>query len=1159
VSVLLVTLVAALLFAIVPASATGSSSEASSPRSGAGLWRPVASIDRSSRGASAAVTMTGYRAFDLARGGMKGLLSTAPLEATRATARPLVLSLPTPSGGFARFAVLESPVVAPALGARFPFVKTYGGQGVDDPAATIRLDLGRTGFHAQVLSPNGDWFIDPYYHLDQSVYVSYFKRDLVNTHGPFLPLEPRGGRGLDALEPLAGDEAARTVGTELRTYRTAVAVTGEYSTFHGGTVPLVHNAIVTAVNRVTGVYERELAIRLQLVANNDSLIYLNPATDPYTNTNPSQLLSQNQSNIDAVVGNANYDLGHVFSTGGGGLAGLAVVGRTGQKARGETGLPAPTGDAFYIDYVAHEMGHQFGGNHSFNGTRGSCAGNANTSTAMEPGSGTTIMAYAGICGLDDLQLHSDDYFHAISFDEIVAYTTTPGSPGNLGAAPSGNTAPTISGNGGPFTIPMRTPFQLSATGSDANGDTLSYAWEQYDGGALRTLDAASKPSGVLFRSFAPTTSPIRVFPRMTSILANTTNANTGTCPALPGGLDCWSEFLPTVGRAMNFRVTVRDNRAGAGGVNTADLVVTAASTGPFLVTSPNTAVSLPGGTSQTVTWTVASSNLPPVSTANVNILLSTDGGTTFPTTLLANTPNDGSQAVTMPSLASTQARIKVEAVGNVFFDVSDANFTITAGGNVPPAANADSATTPVNTPVPITVLANDSDSDGTLVPSTVTVVGAPAHGGTSVNTTTGVITYTPASGFTGPDSFTYTVNDDDGATSNAATVSVTVGSGGTTDRFPTSFTVETGTLVSGTAASLNADDNAYLVVRAPKSGTSATWYGTFTGVDNATGSLVAAYQGMASATCTQTISMFRWTDSAWVQLDSRSVGTTEVLASGLSPTGTLADFVSNASGTGDVRIRVSCAGGTGLILSGDLMRLTVGSGGGGTQTLSVSVAGAGTGTVTSSPAGITCPGDCSQTYTTGTMVTLTAAPGASSTFAGWSGACTGTGTCQVTMNAPVAVTATFSTGGATDVFPSSFSIEAGSLGAGTAASLNADDGNVLVVRATKTTPRVATWYGTFTGVSNGVSTLAATYRGLSSATCTQVIAVFRWTDSTWVQLDARSVGTTEVEVAGLSPSGSLADFVSGASGSGDVRIRVNCSTTSTAFNLSGDLLKLAVG
>jgi hypothetical protein len=1155
----LVAIVAALLISILPVQAA--SSRPAGGGVGAALWRPLASLRTDSSAGRPDVMALRYRALELDRAGMRDRLAAAPLEHTAASARPLILSLPTPTGRSARFAVQESPVVAPRLAARFPFVKTYKGQGVDDPAATIRLDLGRTGFHAQVLSPNGDWYIDPYYHLDQSVYVSYFKRDAVNTHS-FVEhgFEDLAREARENASPGGASDAERVVGTELRTYRTAVAVTGEYSTFHGGTVPLVHNAIVTAVNRVTGVYERELAIRLTLVANNDNLIYLNPATDPYTNNNPSQLLTQNQSNIDSVIGNANYDIGHVFSTGGGGLAGLAVVGRAGLKARGETGLAAPTGDTFYIDYVAHEMGHQFGGNHSFNGTRGSCAGNANTSTAMEPGSGSTIMAYAGICGLDDLQLHSDDYFHAISFDEIVAYTTTPGSPGNLGAAPSGNSPPTVTVNGGPFTIPMRTPFQLSATGSDPNGDSLSYTWEQYDGGALRTLDAASKPSGVLFRSWAPTTSPTRVFPRLSSILANTTNANTGTCPALPGGLNCWVEFLPTVGRTMNFRVSVRDNNAAAGGVNSANVVVTAGATGPFLVTSPNTGVSLPGGTSQTVTWNVASSNLPPVSTANVNILLSTDGGNTFPTTLLANTPNDGSQPVTLPSQSTSQARIKIEAVGNVFFDVSDANFTITAGGNVPPVANADSAATPVNTAVPVDVLANDTDSDGTLVPSTVAVVGSPANGGTSVNPTTGVITYTPTSGFSGADSFTYTVKDDDGATSNAATVSVTVGSGGTTDLFPTSFTIETGGLVSGTVSSLNADDDAFLVVRAPKGGSTVTWYGTFTGVDNAASSLAAAYRGKASTTCTQTLSMFRWSDSTWVQLDSRSIGTTEVLVSGLSPSGTLADFVSNTSGTGDVRLRVSCTGGTGLIVSGDLMRLTVGSGGGGTQALSVSLAGTGTGTVTSAPAGITCPADCSEAYTTGTLVTLTATPGGSSTFAGWSGACTGTGTCQVTMNAPASVTATFtSTGGTTDVFPSSFTVESGSLGGGTVASLGANDNNFLIVRATKSTPRTATWYGTFTGVANGVSSLSATYRGLSSATCTQVVSIFRWTDSTWVQLDSRSVGTTEIEVAGLSPSGTLADFVSGTTGNGDVRIRVSCSTPSTAFNLSADLLKITVG
>jgi hypothetical protein len=808
------------------------------------------------------------------------------------------------------------------------------------------------------------------------------------------------------------------------------------------------------------------------------------------------------------------------------------------------------------------MGHQYGGNHTFNGTTGSCGGNANSATAMEPGSGSTIMAYAGICGTDDLQPNSDDYFHAVSFDEIVAYTTTPGSAGNLGASPSGNTAPTVTPSGTSFTIPVRTPFALSATGTDADGDALTYTWEQYDGGALRTLNTLSKPTGALFRSFGPTTSPARTFPKMSSILANTTNASTGTCPALPGGLNCWSEFLPTVARTMNFRVSVRDNNPAAGGVNSANAVVTSSGTAPFLVTAPNTAVSFPGGTSQTITWNVAGTNVTPISTANVNILLSTDGGTTFPTTLAANTSNDGSQSVTLPVEESTQARVKVEAAGNIFFDVSDANFTITAGGgNIAPVANADSATTPEDTAVAIDVLANDTDADGTVDPATVAVVSAPANGGTAVNATTGAITYTPNAGFAGLDTFTYTVNDDDGATSNAATVSVTVGSGGTTDVFPSSFTVEVGVAESGTAASLNADDDGYLVVRSTRTGTrTATWYGTFNAIDNGVSSLSATYKGKSSLTCTQLISIFRWTDSTWVQLNSTSVGTSEIEIAGLSPSGTLADFVSGTSGTGDVRIRVSCSvASSAFTLSGDLMKLTVGTVGAGPHMLTVTTSGTGTGTVTSSPTGIDCGVDCSEAYTAGTVVTLTASPDGSSTFSGWSGACTGTGTCEVTMNAAMSVTATFSgTGGTTDLFPSSFTVEVGVFTSGTAASLNADDDGYLVVRSTRDT-RIATWYGTFNGIDNTLSSLAATYKGKSSLTCTQLVSIFRWTDSTWVQLDSTSVGTTEVEVSGLTPSGTLADFVSGTSGTGEVRIRVSCSTASSAFTLSGDLMKLTVG
>ena len=932
---LIVTLAAAvaLLTAALPASA--SAEKAAAGRGSSALWHLLPEKP-SSEGRKVDIPATRYRPFTLDRAAMKSRLSVA--SADRALTA-LVLSLPAPDGGYDRFAVKESPVVAPALAARFPFVKTYVGQGIDDPEATARLDMGRTGFHAQVLSPTGNWYIDPIFRLDQSAYASYFKEHLPNTHGAFV--EP--GHHAHA-EGDATDVAQRVVGTQLRTYRLALAADGEYSTFHGGTVPLVHNALVTAVNRVTGIYERDLAIRLQLVANNDSLIYLNASTDPYTNNNPGQLLTQNQANIDSVIGNSNYDIGHVFTTGGGGLAGLAVVGRTGQKARAETGLSNPIGDPFWVDYVSHEMGHQFGANHSFSSTRGSCSGNGNSSTAMEPGSGATIMSYAGICGNDNLQALGDDYFHAVSFDEIVAYTTTPGSPGNLGATPSGNTAPTISVVGGPFTIPARTPFLLTAAGNDVDGDSLTYTWEQYDAGVLQLLDNVNKASGPLFRSFDPVASPSRTFPRMSSILANTTNATTGTCPPLPGAIDCWSEFLPTVGRQVKFRASVRDNHAGTGGVNSADTTVTVAATQPFLVTAPNTAVTLPAGAPQTVTWNVSGTDVAPINTASVNILLSTDGGATFPVSLVSGTPNDGTQAVTLPAIATSQARVKIEAVGNIFFDVSDANFTITTG-NAPPVANADSTSTPVNTAATVDVLANDTDSDGTIDPTSVAVTGGPQHGATSVHPATGVVTYTPAAGFEGSDSFTYTVEDDDGATSNAATVSIAVGSGGPVDVFPSSFTVLVGSLAGGTVASLGSDDNAYLVVNAAKTTPkTATWYGGFTGVDNATTTLQSTYIGKSSITCTQVISIWRWTDSTWVDLDTRSVGTTEVTVTGIGPSGSLEPFVSGTSGLGDVRVRVSCsnAGASAFVLSGDLLKITVGGAGTPMHTLSVSTSGTGT-------------------------------------------------------------------------------------------------------------------------------------------------------------------------------------------------------------------------
>jgi uncharacterized repeat protein (TIGR01451 family) len=676
-----------------------------------------------------------FETFQLDRAEMNALLRRAPSEALQAApASPEEIALPMPDGTFARFRFVESPVMAPELAAQFPEIKTYLGQGIDDPAATVRFDSTPQGFHAQILSPRGAVYIDPLLRGDTSVYASYHKRDYRRAAGEFQCLTPAGETvGFPGVLPA---DAARA-GASLRTYRLACAATGEYTQFHGGTVSAGLSAIVTAINRVNGVYETEAAIRLVLVANNNLIVYTNPNTDPYNNSSGSTMLSQNQSNLDSVIGSSNYDIGHVFSTGGGGIAGLGVVCVGGAKARGVTGLNAPVGDPFYIDYVAHEIGHQFGANHTFNSATGNCGGgNRNSSTAYEPGSGSTILAYAGICGSDNLQANSDPYFHSASFDEILAYTTT-GSGANCPVlTPTGNTAPVV--NVGPtFTIPRNTPFVLTAAGSDPDGDVLTFCWEERDLGPATTLTTADNGSSPLFRSFNPVSEPARVFPRLQTLLNNT------------GSL---GEMLPSTTRTMNFRVTARDNRAGGGGVNTANTQVQVTSAaGPFVVTSPNTTVTW--SNVQTVTWNVAGTAGAPVSATNVNILLSTNGGLTFPIVLAANTPNDGSEAVLLPNLTTSAARIKVEGAGNIFFDVSDANFFIVPSIPAPrvvmdsttlvfeDCAPADGAIDPGETVTLNVTLRNIGDADTTnlvvtllagqtiVAPGTPQVYGALSAGG----------------------------------------------------------------------------------------------------------------------------------------------------------------------------------------------------------------------------------------------------------------------------------------------------------------------------------------------------------------------------------------------------------------------------------------------
>ncbi len=684
------------LFAILTLSTAGL---VNAQRSGDGVWKAIDDSSSAMRSAQRSVVPDNYKTFRLNKTMLRTILNSAPEEfADPFGISNTIVTLPMPDGTFERFRVEHSLIVEPLLLEKYPELgATYRGQGVDDPTATVRFDLLPNGFHSMILSPRGTVMVDPYTKGDTSNYISYYKRDVRRTTDFYCDLDSKNA--LDTLirpkkpdfHELIPDSAAPEVtsGTQLRTYRLALAATNEYAVAVGGnTIAGTMAAQVVIMNRVNGVYERDLAIRMVVVGTNNLIVYAGDnvscggvactsANDPYTNSNGSTMLNENVANTNTVITSANFDIGHVFSTGGGGIAGVGVPCGA-NKARGVTGLSNPVGDAFAIDYVAHEMGHQWGGNHTFNSLAGSCGqgGQRTASSAYEPGSGITIMAYAGICSGQDLAGNSIDSFHVKSLEEIVAYSQI--GTGNTCAATTatGNTPPTVASVGGTsFNIPSLTPFTLTASSTDANGDTVTYDWQQYDLGPGTTAvpntdsDGSARP---IFRPYAPTSNPARTFPSNQYILANQNVPPSTTGAFLTG------ELLPTIARTMNFQVIARDNRANGGGINTATVSVVVAGTGPFRVSAPNTNTTWFLNSNPTVTWDVGGSSGAPINAVNVRILLSTDGGATFPTTLSATTPNDGSESIVSPAINTSTARIRVEAVGNIFFDVSDTNFNISA-------------------------------------------------------------------------------------------------------------------------------------------------------------------------------------------------------------------------------------------------------------------------------------------------------------------------------------------------------------------------------------------------------------------------------------------------------------------------------------------------
>ncbi|AWM34867.1 reprolysin-like metallopeptidase [Hymenobacter nivis] len=643
------------------------------------------------------------------------------LPAVRAALRPAgaVLNLPLPGGGTQRYRVRPVPVLAPALAARFPQIQTYAAQGLDDPTATARLDVGPGGFHAQVLRAGQAYYIDP---AGDSAHAVAFSRGAGAPAGGWACLT--GGPGPSArLAATAGQPN----GAQLRTLRLAVACTPEYSLTQGNTVASVLAAVATTVNRVGGVYERELAVRLVLVAGEDQVIFLSGAGAPvanpvYSNTNGTAMLGQNQANLDRIIGTNNYDVGHVFSTGGSGIAYVASACSATEKAGGVSGQANPAGDGFDIDYVAHEIGHQLGATHTFNGTGGDCGGaKRSPRSAYEPGSGATIMAYAGICAPENIATNSLPFFHSRSYDEILAFLDTKGTCAVVTG--TGNRPPVpVAGPG--YRIPRGTPFALTGRATDPDGDALTYAWEEFDRDSITSPIASPTGNAPLFRPFAPSSSPTRTFPQISDVVNN---------------VQTIGELLPTYARRLHFRLVARDNRAGGGGVDYDSTSVAVIGTaGPFRVQQPNAAsAQWQPGTAAAVAWDVAGTAGGPIGTTQVDILLSTDGGFTYPTVLLAGAPNTGTATVAVPASAplTATARVMVRAVGNVFFDISDQNFSIVNVLATQPAAAAAGASVYPNPSTGAATLALANAQRGPVALQLLDALGRPVWAAQATKTT----------------------------------------------------------------------------------------------------------------------------------------------------------------------------------------------------------------------------------------------------------------------------------------------------------------------------------------------------------------------------------------------------------------------------------------
>lgn len=641
-------------------------------------WKKIESIKDTKIVSKLNLDKNKVHVFELNTMLLQESLSSVSLRNDKPKKNSTVINIPSEDGKLESFNIYETSVFAPDLAAKYPNIKSYVGISTNNSGTRLRMSVSPQGVQTMItyldkssvfmqpVSKNSNQYI-LYSRKDKNIFVDKFECKTIDDLNETFNKNSKTSK-IKINEGGANNQT-------LQKFRIAISVTGEYTAYHddgisgnGDAVADALAAINSTLNRVNDIFETDMAITFQLV-NAPQLIYTNPATDPYSPASTGAdgaWSTELQSTLTSVIGEGAYDVGHLFgATGGGGSAGcIGCVCVNGSKGSGFTSPSngIPEGDTFDLDFVIHEIGHQMGANHTW------AFDSEGTGVNSEPGSGTTIMAYAGIEGANNVELNSDPYFHYHSIKQILDNLVT--KTCQTTEVISNN--PPIANAGNDYNIPAGTAYVLKGLATDADsGDNLSYCWEQTDSGIVNYLNfGPDLTSGSMNRSLPPSSISNRYIPKFSSVLAgNTTQTN----PTL--GSD-W-ETVSTVGRTLNWALTVRDRApVSSGGAQSSydTMKITVENVTPFTVSNP---VSWTQGSNATINWVVGQTNNGTINCQNVNIKLSTDSGLTFPTIIASNTPNDGNHTYAVPLIPNTStARILIEAANNIFYDVSNFDFSI---------------------------------------------------------------------------------------------------------------------------------------------------------------------------------------------------------------------------------------------------------------------------------------------------------------------------------------------------------------------------------------------------------------------------------------------------------------------------------------------------